>query len=278
MIGDLQDGTILCPINGTHIPSCRVTSKEYPSPYLVMDECSNTILDMADYRCGYFRLANGNVGVRRTIWRLHLRVRLSKISRCLGVGGINMQVSDVYAHMRGLGILSMDAITAGAMSLMEVTAQILVLLQIYAQVTMLEVFRLMEHGPQSLDFELWLPFETMGETINIRQRAEAHLNPQFGMIQLTVIRGRFKAHFRVVKATLLHILSYYVNLLQLHPTITQALMKLVDRLYPIYQQFCPNGVTVPNFMWVLRMVERSSIFHGTTSATSYGSTVFVATS
>ena len=35
----------------------------------------------------------------------------------------NMQVSDVYAHMRGLGILSLDAI-----SLMEVTAQILVLL------------------------------------------------------------------------------------------------------------------------------------------------------
>jgi hypothetical protein len=38
----------------------------------------------------------------------------------------HMQVSDVYCHVRGLGILSLDAITAGAMSLMEVTAHILV--------------------------------------------------------------------------------------------------------------------------------------------------------
>ena len=166
----------------------------------------------------------------------------------------HMQVSDVYAHLRGLGILSMDATTAGAMSLMEVTAQILVSLKIYAQVTMVEVSRLLEHGPQSLDFELWLPFDVMGETMDIRQRAEAHLNPQFGMAQLNVVRGRFHAHFRDVKATLLHILSYYVNLLQLHPSITQALTKLVDRLHPIYQQFRPSGTTVPNFMWVLRMV------------------------
>jgi hypothetical protein len=58
MIGNLTDGTILCPINGTHIPSCRVTSEEYRSPYMVIDDRCNTILDMADYRCGYFRLAN----------------------------------------------------------------------------------------------------------------------------------------------------------------------------------------------------------------------------
>ena len=89
----------------------------------------------------------------------------------------------------------MDAITAGAMSLMEVTAQNLVSLKIYAQVTIVQVYRLLEHGPQSLDFELWLPFEIIGETMDIRQRAEAHLNPQFGMVQLTVIRGRFQAHF-----------------------------------------------------------------------------------
>ena len=63
-----------------------------------------------------------------------------------------MQVSDVYSHMCGLGILSLDAITAGAMSLMEVTAQILVFLQIYAQVTMVEVCRLLDHGSQSLAF------------------------------------------------------------------------------------------------------------------------------
>jgi hypothetical protein len=166
----------------------------------------------------------------------------------------HMQVSDVYCHMRGLGILSLDAVTAGAMSLMEVTAQILVSLQIYAQVTMVEVSRLLEHGPQSLDFELWLPYDVMGETMDTRQRAEAHLNPQFGMAQQTVIRGRFQAHFRDVKSTLLHILSYYVNLLQLNPSITQALIKLVDRIYPIFQQFRPSGVTVANFMWVLRKV------------------------
>jgi hypothetical protein len=166
----------------------------------------------------------------------------------------HMQVSDVYLHMRGLGILSLDAITAGAMSSLEVTAQILVSLQIYAQVTMVEVFRLLEHGPQSLDFELWLPYEVMGKTMDTRQRAEAHLNLQFSMAQLTVIRGQFQAHFRDVKSTLVHILSYYVNLLQLNPTITQALIKLVDRLYPIFQQFHPTGVTVLNFMWVLRMV------------------------
>jgi hypothetical protein len=139
-----------------------------------------------------------------------------------------MQVSDVYSHMRGLGILSLDAISAGAMSLLEVTAQILVSLQTYAQVTIVEVFRQLKHGPHSLDFELWLPYEVMGETIDTRQRAEAHLNPQFGMAQLTVFRGRFQAHFQDVKSTLLHILSYYVNLLQLNPTITQALIKLVD--------------------------------------------------
>ena len=45
-------------MNGTYIPSCRVTSNEYRSPYMVMNKRSNTILDMADYRCGYFRLAN----------------------------------------------------------------------------------------------------------------------------------------------------------------------------------------------------------------------------
>jgi len=166
----------------------------------------------------------------------------------------HMQVSDVYCHMRGLGILSLDAVTAGAMSLMEVTAQILVSLQIYAQVTMVEVSRLLEHGPQSLDFELWLPYDVMGETMDTRQRAEAHLNPQFGMLQQTVIRGKFQAHFRDVKSTLIHILSYYVNLLQLNPLITQALIKLVDRIYPILQQFRPSGATVANFMWVLRKV------------------------
>ena len=34
----------------------------------------------------------GNVGVRRRIWRLHLRMRLSKNSSCLGVGGMNWLV------------------------------------------------------------------------------------------------------------------------------------------------------------------------------------------
>ena len=33
--------------------------------------------------------AAGKVGVRRRIWRLHLRIFLSSASRCLGVGGMN---------------------------------------------------------------------------------------------------------------------------------------------------------------------------------------------
>ena len=41
---------------------------------------------------GLVRTAAGNVGVRRRIWRLHLRMRLSSISSCLGVGGMNWLV------------------------------------------------------------------------------------------------------------------------------------------------------------------------------------------
>ena len=41
---------------------------------------------------GLARTAAGNVGVRRRIWRLHLRMRLSRVSNCLGVGGMNWLV------------------------------------------------------------------------------------------------------------------------------------------------------------------------------------------
>ena len=41
---------------------------------------------------GLARTAAGNVGVRRRIWRLHWRMRLSRISSCLGVGGMNWLV------------------------------------------------------------------------------------------------------------------------------------------------------------------------------------------
>ena len=41
---------------------------------------------------GLARTAAGNVGVRRRIWRLHLRMRLSSSSNCLGVGGMNWLV------------------------------------------------------------------------------------------------------------------------------------------------------------------------------------------
>ena len=41
---------------------------------------------------GLARTAAGNVGVRRRIRRLHLRMRLSSISSCLGVGGMNWLV------------------------------------------------------------------------------------------------------------------------------------------------------------------------------------------
>jgi hypothetical protein len=85
---------------------------------------------------------------------------------------------------------------------------------------MVEVCRSLEHGPQTLDFELWLLYEVMGKIMDTRQRAEAHLNLQFSMAQQTVICGRFQARFWDVKSTLLHILSYYVNLLQLNLTIT----------------------------------------------------------
>jgi hypothetical protein len=38
------------------------------------------------------RMAAENVGVRRRIWRLHFRMRLSKISSCFGVDGKNWLV------------------------------------------------------------------------------------------------------------------------------------------------------------------------------------------
>ena len=41
---------------------------------------------------GLARTVAGNVGVRRRIWRLHLRMRLSNISSCVGVGGMNWLV------------------------------------------------------------------------------------------------------------------------------------------------------------------------------------------
>ena len=41
---------------------------------------------------GRARTAAGNVGVTRRIWRLYLRMRLSSISSCLGVGGMNWLV------------------------------------------------------------------------------------------------------------------------------------------------------------------------------------------
>ena len=41
---------------------------------------------------GLVKTAAGNVGVRWRIWRLHLRMRLSSISSCLGVGGMNWLV------------------------------------------------------------------------------------------------------------------------------------------------------------------------------------------
>ena len=51
--------------------------------------------------CGLLRASNvggldmtaaGNVGVRRRIWRLHLRIFLSIASICWGLGGINWLV------------------------------------------------------------------------------------------------------------------------------------------------------------------------------------------
>ena len=41
---------------------------------------------------GLARTAAGNVGVRQRIWRLHLKMYLSKFSNCLGVGRMNWLV------------------------------------------------------------------------------------------------------------------------------------------------------------------------------------------
>ena len=41
---------------------------------------------------GLVRTAAGNVGVRRRIWRLHLKIFLSIASICWGLGGINWLV------------------------------------------------------------------------------------------------------------------------------------------------------------------------------------------
>ena len=48
MIGNLHDGDILCPVQGTRIPSNRVSSGQYQSPYLVQDSRSGDIIDAAD--------------------------------------------------------------------------------------------------------------------------------------------------------------------------------------------------------------------------------------
>ena len=58
MIGNLHDGDILCPVQGTRIPSNHVSSGQYQSPYLVQNSRSGDVIDAADYRCGYHRLAN----------------------------------------------------------------------------------------------------------------------------------------------------------------------------------------------------------------------------
>jgi hypothetical protein len=58
LIAEVSTGDVLCPVNGTSIPIHRVQEGSYKSPYLVQDDRSQTIIDMADYRCGYARLAN----------------------------------------------------------------------------------------------------------------------------------------------------------------------------------------------------------------------------
>ena len=58
LIAHVINGDVLFPVHGTNIPIKRVKDGKYRSPYLVQDDRSQTIIDMADYRCGYARLAN----------------------------------------------------------------------------------------------------------------------------------------------------------------------------------------------------------------------------
>jgi hypothetical protein len=58
MIGPLHDGDVLCPVQGTRIPSKRVTNGQYQSSYIIQDHRSGDIIDAAEFRFGYHRLAN----------------------------------------------------------------------------------------------------------------------------------------------------------------------------------------------------------------------------
>jgi hypothetical protein len=77
MIGPLHDGDILCPVQGTRIPSKRVTNGQYRSPYMIQDHRSGDIIDAADYRCGYHRLANDIL--EPTMYNARLRTDTSPV-------------------------------------------------------------------------------------------------------------------------------------------------------------------------------------------------------
>jgi hypothetical protein len=58
LISPVQSGAVLRLVHGTEIPTHRVQDRQYRSPYLVQDDRCQTVIDIADYRCGYARLAN----------------------------------------------------------------------------------------------------------------------------------------------------------------------------------------------------------------------------
>jgi hypothetical protein len=58
LISPVDNGDVICPIHGTNIPMHSVKDGKYRSPYLIEDDRCQTVIDIADYRCGYARLAN----------------------------------------------------------------------------------------------------------------------------------------------------------------------------------------------------------------------------
>ena len=67
-----------------------------------------------------------------------------------------------------------------------------------------------------------------------------------------IVRSIFRPNFVDVEATLRNIFTHYVNLLRLHPAIMQALGTTVNRIQTILHEFCEEGQTTDNILWIIR--------------------------
>jgi hypothetical protein len=52
LISHVNAGDVLCPVYGINNPIHRIHDGKYRSPYLVQDDRFQTVIDLADYRCG----------------------------------------------------------------------------------------------------------------------------------------------------------------------------------------------------------------------------------